>query len=96
LKEKDKTKKILFLLKDMKPSSALTLQLLEYEKKLRGGSSSTRSKFQLKRLIGLASQNWIPITIYLLVALILAKFVYETIVGFVSREIENEDDMVCV
>jgi hypothetical protein len=80
----------------MKPSSALTLQLLEYEKKLRGGSSSTRSKFQLKRLIGLASQNWIPITIYLLVALILAKFVYETIVGFVSREIENEDDMVCV
>jgi hypothetical protein len=95
LKEKDKTTKNNFF-KDMKPSSALTLQLLEYEKKLRGGSSSTRSKFQLKRLIGLASQNWIPITIYLLVALILAKFVYETIVGFVSREIENEDDMVCV
>ncbi len=82
----------------MKPSSALTLQLLEYEKRIRGGCdpSSTKTKFQIRKILRLASQNWIPMTIYVLVALILAKFIYETIVHMIQKDQESDSEMVCV
>ena len=82
----------------MKPSSALTLQLLEYEKRIRGGGdpSSTKTKFQIRKILRLASQNWIPMTIYFLVVLILAKFIYETIVHMIQNDKDNDSEMVCV
>ena len=82
----------------MKPSSALTLQLLEYEKRIRGGGhpSSTKTKFKIRKLLRLASQNWIPMTIYFLVVLILAKFIYETIVHMIQNDKDNDSEMVCV
>ena len=82
----------------MKPSSALTLQLLEYERKIRGGNdpSSTKTKFQIRKIIRLASQNWIPMTIYFLVVLILAKFIYETIVHMNENDKDSDSEMVCV
>ena len=83
---------------DMKPSSALTLQLLEYEKRIRGGGdpSSTKTKFKIRKILRLASQNWIPMTIYFLVVLILAKFIYETIVHMIQNDKDNDSEMVCV
>ena len=82
----------------MKPSSALTLQLLEYEKRIRGGGdpSSTKTKFQIRKILRLASQNWIPMTIYFLVVLILAKFIYETIVHMIQNDKDSDSEMVCV
>ena len=82
----------------MKPSSALTLQLLEYEKRIRGGGdpSSTKTKFKIRKILRLASQNWIPMTIYFLVVLILAKFIYETIVHMIQNDKDNDSEMVCV
>lgn len=77
----------------MKPSSALTLQLMEYEKKVRGGSTSTRSKFALwRRFVASASQNWIPLTIYFLVVVIIVKCLYEALAW---TEDDDDGELVC-
>ena len=77
----------------MKPSSALTLQLLEFEKKIRGSGGLSNSRLQIwKRWFGLAIQNWIPMTIYVLVFLIIAKCVYEAFDGTISDDFE---ELVC-
>jgi hypothetical protein len=81
----------------MKPSSALTLQLMEYTKKV-GGDASSSGSGRLRRWrqwVGLATQNWIPLTIYFLLLMIVAKCVYETAVGMLSDNDDDDGELVC-
>ncbi len=65
----------------MKPSSALILQLIEFEKRVLAGSRPNSTKFLLcRQFVAMASQNWIPLTIYFLVSLIIIKCIIEKIV----------------
>lgn len=78
----------------MKPTSALTLALLEYEKKLKNGTAgSLKSRFNLRRFTHFMSQNWIIIIIIFLLILIIFKSIHEGIKRY--KEVEEEEELVC-
>ena len=101
---------------EARPSTSLVLQLMDFDEKLRLVSDKTKQSFSgtlKKRVIAFFHLDWkgkiklaIPLSIYLMIAMLVVKIIYEVLFDQDSRSIftgklrqkmekTSDDDLVC-